>query len=83
MIEFRNFATTGPLIFFKTCEDCDQFRIANDTSHLLSHHKGHGSNNKDSCSKSTARTVHSEAVLREISFFSSEGGSGKWGIRWK
>ena len=29
----------GPLIFFQAREDCDQARIANGTSPLLSHHK--------------------------------------------
>ena len=42
----------GPLTFFQTLEDCDQFRIANGTSPFSPHHKGHRSNNKDSCSKS-------------------------------
>ena len=41
----------GPLNFFQGREDCDQFRVANCTSPLLRHHKGHRSNNKDSCSK--------------------------------
>ena len=31
----------GPLNFFQVREDCDQFRIANGTSLLLCHHKGH------------------------------------------
>ena len=43
----------SPLNFFQVHEDCDQFRIANGTSPLLRHHKGHGSNNKDSCNKSS------------------------------
>ena len=37
-------------------EDCDQFRIANGASPLVRHHKGHRSNNKDSCSKSRIST---------------------------
>ena len=41
-----------PLNFFQAQEDCDQFRIVNGTSPLLRYHKGHRSNNKDSCSKS-------------------------------
>ena len=51
MIEFCILAIE-PLNFFQTREDCDQFRIANGASPLLRHHKGHVSNNKDSCSMS-------------------------------
>ena len=43
---------SGPLNFFQAREDCYRFRVANGTSPLLRHHKGHRSNNKDSCSKS-------------------------------
>ena len=52
MTEIRIPNLIGPLNFFQAHEDCDQRRIANGTSLSLRHHKGHKSNNKDSCGKS-------------------------------
>ena len=53
----------GPLNFFQVREDCDQFRIVNGTGLLLNHHKGHRSNNKDSCSKSIPTCLLCGVVL--------------------